>query len=463
MSWKLFVIFNIFLIFGISLSYSQDECGTRFNSVSLNCIQKHESKFGDRTIELSKIVPEDVFFYKTSRGSYGKFRVESSFVSKDSCLLYIDPETIVDRKVTVPNNRLMEINRQFDSWGAANINLDRDGDVKADIVLTNQDGKCVLKSLEADIFKYKNMDPDAKDEFPILVAASLILIFISVYIIANAVFAEEEKFKATDTLEEGTEVEVPVNKDFVLRYSRPFFKRYFSPAVKSMKNKRKIKDKYRRKIATAGLTKELGPEDFYAFKLFLIIGFPVTFIVLRYLLEADWPIILTPLMGLVGYVYPDIWINGVIQKRQSDIIMGMPFIVDMLALSVEAGLDFVAAMHKVIEKAPPSPLVSEFEQMIKEIKIGASRAEGLRQLAWRTDVLQVSSFTATLIAADSVGASIGPILKTLSGEIRQKRSSDAEKKGAQAATKILFPMMAFIMPSVMLIIFAPMILQFLAG
>ena len=143
--------------------------------------------------------------------------------------------------------------------------------------------------------------------------------------------------------------------------------------------------------------------------------------------------------------------------------MNMPFIVDMLALSVEAGLDFMAAMQKVIEKAPPSGLSEEFEIMLKETKVGASRAEGLRQLSWRTDTLPVASFCATLIAADAVGASIAPILKTLAAELRQKRSAEAEKAGATAATKILFPMMFLIMPSVAIVIMAPIALQFMAG
>ena len=143
--------------------------------------------------------------------------------------------------------------------------------------------------------------------------------------------------------------------------------------------------------------------------------------------------------------------------------MNMPFCVDMLALSVEAGLDFVAAMQKVNEKAEPNPLTEEFEIVIKEIRIGASRAEALRNLAWRVDLIQISSFSATLVAADSVGASIGPILKALSLEIRQKRSAEIEKAGATAATKILFPMMFLIVPAVMLIVAAPLLLEWVGG
>ena len=133
----------------------------------------------------------------------------------------------------------------------------------------------------------------------------------------------------------------------------------------------------------------------------------------------------------------------------------------MLALSVEAGLDFMAAMTRVLQKAPPSALVEEFEIVIKEVQLGATRAQALKKLAWRVDSLSMTSFCATLIAADSVGASIGPILKSISNEMRVKRSALIEKKGAAAASKMLLPMIAFILPAVIIIIMAPMVMQFL--
>jgi len=207
----------------------------------------------------------------------------------------------------------------------------------------------------------------------------------------------------------------------------------------------------------------MSPEEFVALKFFMIIGGPFVFLAVRYFTESDWPLSLTPVTAVVGYFYPDIWLSGVIQKRADDVIRAMPFIIDMLALSVEAGLDFMAAIQRVIEKAPRSPLVEEFETLIKETKIGSSRAEGLRQLGWRVNVIEINSFCATLIAADSVGASIGPLLKQLSGELRVKRTSRAEQQGATAATKILIPMIFFILPAVLVAIFAPMVLKMLNG
>jgi tight adherence protein C len=298
----------------------------------------------------------------------------------------------------------------------------------------------------------------------LLYYASLILIGLAVFLISQTIFEDEDQFQAQEKLDDSKSQSDDIAKHgIILRYSRPFFKRYFSPIVSGMKNKKKFKEKYKRVLASAGLTNVLTPEDFFAFKLFLIIGFPILFLILRTFLEETWPLQLIPIIAFVGFFYPDFWIKGKIQNRQKEVIRAMPFCVDMLALSVEAGLDFVAAMAKVIEKAKANPLTEEFEILIKEIKIGASRAEALRNLAWRIDLIQISSFAATLIAADSVGASIGPILKSLAVEIRQKKSAEVEKAGATAATKILFPMMFLIIPAVLLIVFSPIVLEMIGG
>lgn len=299
----------------------------------------------------------------------------------------------------------------------------------------------------------------------ILFYSSIILFGVSVLIITMMMFQDEGQYQAQEKLDQGKELSKAqvASQGAVLKYSRPFFKRYVTPIVSSMKNKKKFKEKYKRKLATSGLTDYLTPEDFFSFKLFLIIGFPIVFMGLRAFLEADWPLKLIPVVALIGYFYPDIWIKSKIDQRQKEIMSSLPFSIDMLALAVEAGLDFMAAITKVVEKSKPGPLRTEFETLIKEIRIGATRAEALRNMAWRVNLINVSSFCATLIAADSVGASIGPILKSLSGEIRQKRSSDVEKAGATAATKILFPMLFLIVPAVFIIVMAPMIIGLVSG
>ncbi len=301
----------------------------------------------------------------------------------------------------------------------------------------------------------------------LLMWAGIILIGLAVLIVANLIFEDNEKFAAQEQIEEA-ESDQKAKNVFdqygpILKYSRPFFKRYLTPIVEGMKSKKSIQDKYKRKLAGAGMTEVLSPEDFFAFKLFLILGFPVVFFGVREFMEADWDLALIPIMSIVGFMYPDIWIKGVIDKRRVDIIKGMPFAVDMLALSVEAGLDYMQAMAKVIEKSRPGPLTDEFTLVIKENRLGAPKSVALRNMAWRTDVMQINSFCATLIAADSVGANIGPILKSLSVEIRQKKSAQIEKDGQTAATKILFPMMMFIVPAVFIMIMAPIGIEMIRG
>jgi tight adherence protein C len=408
------------------------------------------------------------FFFRTKMSNdtfmLGKFIVRNVNVSSKSCEILLESVTY-DKNSTLVNKYSYHIENENNSWNIDRGALDPYG--RTSYELKREHGVCVLKQVQGmttSFAKTSDLVEEPKNE--LIYYASLFLIGLSIFLIARTVFDDEDKFKAQEKLEDADQdAKQVVPNDIVLKYSRPFFKRYFSPIVSGMKSKKKIKDKYRRKLASSGMNKFLSPEDFYAFKLFLIIGFPVLYLFLREFLElqADWPLMATPLVSILGFFYPDIWIKGKIDMRKEDVIQNMPFIVDMLALSVEAGLDFVAAMQKVIEKAPKSALVDEFEMMIKETKIGSSRAEALRQMAWRIDSLAISSFCATLIAADSVGANIAPILKTLAGELRQKRSATIEKKGAQAATKILIPMIFLIIPAVMLIIGAPMVLQLMGA
>lgn len=463
------IVFRIFIfVFGVFLfqSHSYAKCSKSFDKINSSCIRGFVTKNDLKSIKFAipkkgSKIKDNTFFYRTANGHLGKFTIRSSYLSSKECSVFLDATTYIGNSIYNPS-ATFTIKREFDSW-----DTDRAGFDEAsgnDFLLAMENGKCVFSSNEAKAALYaKTTEESLFAGSELLLNTAFFLVGLAVFLVARAVFREEDKFKAQETLDEADENPDKKNvpNDFVLKYSRPFFKRYFTPIVQGMKNKKKLRDKYKRKLASSGMTKHISPEDFFAFKLFLIIGFPIVFIALRLFLEEEWPMTAIPLLAALGFVYPDIWVNGKIDRRRKEIIMNMPFVVDMLALSVEAGLDFMAAMQKVIEKAPPSSLTDEFEIMIKETKVGASRAEGLRQLAWRADALPISSFCATLIAADAVGASIGPILKTLAAELRQKKSAEAEKAGATAATKILFPMMFLIMPSVFIIIAAPIALQFM--
>lgn len=459
-----------FLLFFISEN-ALSKCANNFSAINQDCIQGYEGKFKSQKIPVVKSLTNKIFFYKTAEGSLGKLKILSVITEKESskknspkeCVVYVEGSTFTGKSSFTPDPTLA-IKSELGIWNRDHLSLTQAG--HNDIILFKDKKSCTLEFKTSQVAFYKKIDDKAhlQEGSQILFYSCLILIGLALFLIARSTLEEEDKFKASEALEDVDESskEKKLN-GIVLRYSRPFFKRYFTPIVMSLKNRQRFKTKYKRRLANAGLAKELSPEDFFAFKIFLIIGFPVVFLILRAAMEESWPLSYVPIVSVLGFYYPNIWLNGQIERRKEEVLIAMPFIVDMLALSVEAGLDFMAAMQKVIEKAPNSALVDEFETLIKETKIGASRAEGLRQLSWRVDVLPVNSFCATLIAADSVGASIGPLLKQLSNELRQKRSSEAEKKGATAATKILFPMILFIMPAVFIAIAGPMILQFISG
>ena len=457
-----------FLLLSMS-AWAQSNC-QEFKDISTRCIANSQKPFSDKPIPIGVLKRDMILFYKTPSGDLGKMKVLSVINRPKSdaaeCTVFLDSLTYSSGSAFVPNSSL-SISPKKNHWLTDKIFLDREGLSALLLDKDKKSGQCVLyltKGAEYTVhFKGSNEERKFKEDSPALLYAPLVLIFVAIFLIVRVFMEDQDKYKTQEALEEAENSKQVKDQAFFLKITKPFYKRYFLPIVQSSKHKQNFRNKYRQKLANAGLTKEMSPEEFVALKFFMIIGGPFAFLAVRWIMEESWPLTLTPIMGVVGYFYPNIWLDGMIKKRADSVLRSMPFIVDMLALSVEAGLDFMAAIQKVIEKAPTSPLVDEFETLVKETKIGSSRAEGLRQLGWRVNVIEINSFCATLIAADSVGASIAPLLKQLSSELRVKRSSRAEQQGATAATKILIPMIFFILPAVLVAIFAPMLLKMMTG
>lgn len=286
------------------------------------------------------------------------------------------------------------------------------------------------------------------------------LIAATAYLIARLVVREEDLRAAQENLEDKDRKKA---SDPLVRITRPFFSQYVVPTlVRGKKIWDSSRQTYRRKLISGGLKTEFTPDEFIAFKLFLILFFPLVGGMLKATEAIDLDLMYILGSGILGWFYPDLWINGRITRRQTEIRKSMPFIVDLLALSTEAGLDFVGAIGKVVEKAKPSPLVEEFGQLLKEIKVGASRQEALREMGLRVGMSEINSFVAILISADQMGASIGKILRQQSEQIRSERITRAEKEGAKAASRVIIPIIVCVLPAVLLIAVGPMILQFIA-
>lgn len=230
----------------------------------------------------------------------------------------------------------------------------------------------------------------------------------------------------------------------------------------------KFRDPARRKkieklLMTGGLSRELNIDEFIGFQLLLGVMFPAILAVMNFALEADLPWILIIGMVPFGYKYPELYAKQEKEKRGVSVRADLPFFADLLALSTEAGLDFISSIQRIVEKAEGSVLADELGIVLKDIKLGSSRADALKGLARRLDISEMTSFVAVLVDADQTGASIAQVLKDQSVQIRLERFVRAEKAGARASQLMLLPMMFFIMPSVFLVVFGPVIIQFMGG
>jgi tight adherence protein C len=181
------------------------------------------------------------------------------------------------------------------------------------------------------------------------------------------------------------------------------------------------------------------------------------------LLLGALPLVICIAMPVFGWIYVDIWLVDKIRERKRKIKTELPFVLDTLTLSVEAGLEFTAGIARIATTLDPGPLRDELMIFLRQMQLGTSRREALKNLALRTDIQQVNSLVASLVQASEMGSSIGSALRTQSEIMSAERFSEAEKRGAEASQKLLIPMMIFIVPAVMLIILGPTLLSYVYG
>lgn len=163
------------------------------------------------------------------------------------------------------------------------------------------------------------------------------------------------------------------------------------------------------------------------------------------------------------WVVPDLWLYGAIKRRHLSIQKSLPFVLDLLTLSVEAGMDFISALQRNCKLRRLDPLNEELLRMTKEIQIGSSRKEALKAMADRVRQPDLKAVSYALIQADELGVSIGSILRIQSEQLRSKRFDRAEKLAAEAPVKMLGPLMLCIFPAVFIILLGPVISQAMKG
>lgn len=170
------------------------------------------------------------------------------------------------------------------------------------------------------------------------------------------------------------------------------------------------------------------------------------------------------LMGMALFFLPDNMFKGKIQQRQFDIMRNFPTFVDLAALTIEAGLDYMSAIERILKNTKQhGELEIELGKMINEVQLGYTRRDALKRLALRTGIQEIRSFVGLIIQSDELGTSLVDLLRNYAADMRFRRLNKAEKLAAQASTKMLIPLFIFIFPTVFIMMLAPMVKSLISG
>ena len=221
-----------------------------------------------------------------------------------------------------------------------------------------------------------------------------------------------------------------------------------------------IRSELDRRILLAGLEGRLDPTLVYLAKAFFTAVFGLAFAALPSIIGASqfWAIPSTVLGVLFGFVAPDLLLSMRADARQAEIRKALPEALDLMAISVQAGVGLEQAVAIVTERLP-GPLGEELSRFLHEVRLGFSRREALVSLRERTSCPELATFILSLLQADSLGIAIGDVLRTQAAEIRAKRRQLARERAAKAPVRLLFPLIFGILPSLFVVILGPAAIQ----
>ncbi len=255
-----------------------------------------------------------------------------------------------------------------------------------------------------------------------------------------------------------------------IEMAQPFSERVVMPLIRGMSRfvarfaPQQNVESVRHKLELAGNPNNWTPSDFLGVRGLSAVVVAVLGVLLLMATRAQIPMVLLGLGfgGILGFSLPSFWLGSKIRARQHEVQKALPDALDLLTISVEAGLAFDSAVSKVSEKWD-NELSRAFGRVIQEVRVGKLRREALRDMAARIEVQDVSTFIAAVIQADQLGVSIAKVLHIQSEQMRIKRRQRAEEQANQAPVKMMIPLAFLIFPSIFIVILGPAVLQFAAG
>jgi tight adherence protein C len=250
-----------------------------------------------------------------------------------------------------------------------------------------------------------------------------------------------------------------------LELERPFFDRTLRPAagrfagVAQRINSPARVSRTEQRLALAGYPGGMRTIDFLGLKVMFSVGAAIAAFVLIGIVGGNlaFGFIFAIVLALIAYVGTEFWLSSHAKGRQKKILRALPDTLDLLTISVRAGLGFEGALAKVVEKVP-GPLSEEFGRALAEIRIGRPRRDALRDIVDRTDVGPLATFIGAIIQAEQLGVPIAKVLQIQSEQLRIERRQRAEEMAARAPIKMLFPLVGCIFPSMFIVILGPAII-----
>jgi tight adherence protein C len=250
-----------------------------------------------------------------------------------------------------------------------------------------------------------------------------------------------------------------------LELQAPFMERTIRPLVGRLSGtvsrvtSSSFTERTEKRLALAGNPGDLRVADWLGIKAVgTIVGailFFVLFVIVGFMkLPVPLAFGMVGIGALFGFTLPEFWLGGRVRKRQHAILLMIPDALDLLTISVRAGLGFDAALGKVVEKLQ-GPLSDEFRRALAEVRVGKQRREALRDIVARTEVGPLTNFIGAIIQAEQLGVSISKVLQVQSEQLRIERRQRAEEQAAKAPIKMLFPLVGCIFPSLFIVILGP--------
>jgi tight adherence protein C len=216
----------------------------------------------------------------------------------------------------------------------------------------------------------------------------------------------------------------------------------------------------RKKLVKAGRPEPEALDRFLVAKIVCILLIPVAIFAVFAVLDLSGlnAVLAAALFSFALFFLPDAILNRKVEERVHAIRISLPEILDLLVISVEAGLGFEQALDRVVD-AVPGPLSDEFRRMLGEVRAGSSRADAMRAMEARLDVADVRSFILTMLQADTFGVSIGRVLRSQAEEMRIRRRQYAQELAQKAPVKMLIPMVFCIFPALFVVVLGPAVLD----